>query len=117
MCLPMYVIVFPLSCWSLLFCAVMVMVMCFGGIQDDVVDSIRDLYGNIDREDVFTYEFKDASTDITIELDGVKQELGQTLDSTGLTIWRAAEHLSHFIFHNRHIFAGKVVAELGAGLG
>eukprot|EP01037_Dinobryon_pediforme_P023678 gene23678-25190_t len=49
--------------------------------------------------------------------DRVKRELGQTLSSTGLTIWRAAEHLCQFIINNPQKFRSKTCCELGAGLG
>lgn len=55
--------------------------------------------------------------DIEFDVKGVKQNLGQTLDSTGLTIWRAAEHLCEWIMKNSNVFAGKHVCELGGGLG
>ena len=54
--------------------------------------------------------------DIEFDVNGVKQNLGQTLDSTGLTIWRAVEHLCEWIMKNSNVFAGKHVCELG-GLG
>lgn len=48
---------------------------------------------------------------------GVKAELGQTLMSTGLTVWRAAENLARFIFTQPERFHNKRVIELGCGLG
>jgi predicted nicotinamide N-methyase len=51
-----------------------------------------------------------------ITLHGYKAELGQTLSSTGLTLWRASHTLSHWILHSREV-RGKLILELGAGLG
>lgn len=44
-----------------------------------------------DKEEKFEYKYGD---DIVIKLNGWKKELGQRLNSTGLTIWRAAEDLA-----------------------
>jgi predicted nicotinamide N-methyase len=66
-----------------------------------------------DKEAVFHQKYGDIEFDVK----GVKQSLGQTLDSTGLTIWRAAEHLCEYIMSNKSQFTGKHVCELGGGLG
>eukprot|EP01033_Poteriospumella_lacustris_P014758 gene14758-10555_t len=54
---------------------------------------------------------------IDFSVKGVKRELGQTLDSTGLTIWRAAEHLCQYLIDHPHRFGNKYICELGCGLG
>mmetsp|Transcript_55740 Transcript_55740/g.81451 ORF Transcript_55740/g.81451 Transcript_55740/m.81451 type:complete len:280 (-) Transcript_55740:143-982(-) len=71
-----------------------------------------------DKEEIFEYTFSGTNEEqITVELKGVKKELGQTLSSTGLTIWRAAEELARFTVENPELFNGKTVLECGAGLG
>ena len=53
-----------------------------------------------------------------IVLHGIKQENGQTLSSTGMTLWRAAPLLCRFLLlHRRSVVQGKRVLELGSGLG
>lgn len=57
-----------------------------------------------------------------IHLQGWKKELGQQLDSTGLTMWRAGEDLGRYLYDKRaSIFKGgqgrRHVLELGCGLG
>ncbi|CAM9523577.1 unnamed protein product [Scytosiphon promiscuus] len=54
---------------------------------------------------------------VCIALTGVNPELGQTLASTGLTVWRAAQEMARFMWEHRQWFVGKRVVELGAGLG
>ncbi|KAH9109385.1 hypothetical protein LEN26_004177 [Aphanomyces euteiches] len=66
------------------------------------------------NEDTFTYKFGD---DIAIHLNGLRRDIGQTLNSTGLTLWRAGDFLSDFMFRERELFADKRVLELGSGLG
>ncbi|KAF0691397.1 Aste57867_17365 [Aphanomyces stellatus] len=66
------------------------------------------------NEDQFTYNFGD---DISIRLNGLRRDIGQTLNSTGLTLWRAGDFLSDYMFKNKDLFAGKRVLELGSGLG
>lgn len=84
----------------------------------DVLSRVRDHFhrskiGDKNKDYAFTF----AEGRINFTLKGVKQELGQTLDSTGLTIWRAAEHLCEYIENNASLFEDKVVCELGCGLG
>mmetsp|Transcript_14999 Transcript_14999/g.41536 ORF Transcript_14999/g.41536 Transcript_14999/m.41536 type:complete len:324 (-) Transcript_14999:57-1028(-) len=55
---------------------------------------------------------------IHIALHGQKQENGQTLHSTGLTLWRAAELLCDYMVQEQATFIhNKSCLELGAGLG
>ncbi len=61
------------------------------------------------NEDKFTYNFGD---DIAIRLNGLRRDIGQTLNSTGLTLWRAGDFLSDFMFKRRDLFAGKRVLEV-----
>jgi hypothetical protein len=50
--------------------------------------SVRDHFSIQDREEVFKihYQSKDGQRDISFSVKGVKRELGQTLNSTGLTM-------------------------------
>jgi hypothetical protein len=48
--------------------------------------------------------FESSGKTIKIELKGYKAELGQTLHSTGLTLWRASELLCNFILRKREQF-------------
>lgn len=61
-----------------------------------------------------------SPTTIEIKLKGHKAELGQTLHSTGLTLWRAAPLLCSYLLSSPETISyikGKFVLELGAGLG
>lgn len=88
--------------------------------EPDIISSVRSHFELKERENVFdiSYKAKNGSeTKVDFKVKGLKQELGQTLSSTGLTIWRAAEHLCQFIIDNPDRFNDKTVCELGAGLG
>jgi len=65
------------------------------------------------KEQIFQMKFGE----ISFEVKGVKQALGQTLDSTGLTIWRAAEHLCEYLIKDPSVLMNRHVCELGGGLG
>ncbi|CAM9339212.1 unnamed protein product, partial [Hapterophycus canaliculatus] len=67
----------------------------------------------------FRFSFGEDGDDdqVSIALTGVNPELGQTLASTGLTVWRAAQEMARFMWEHRQWFVGKSVVELGAGLG
>lgn len=71
------------------------------------------------KEDTFEYEFgaKDDPERVQIHLQGLRRDIGQTLESTGLTLWRAADVLSNYIYQNRKEFEQQRCLELGAGLG
>lgn len=53
-----------------------------------IIDSVREHFEVKDREDVFhiSYTSKDFDRTVEFDLKGIKKELGQTLDSTGLTM-------------------------------
>ncbi|CAN0278706.1 unnamed protein product, partial [Ectocarpus sp. 4 AP-2014] len=92
------------------------------GGDDDVVDVRLQVQERMDvkeRTHEFSFTFGDDGDDeqVCIALAGVNPELGQTLASTGLTVWRAAQEMSRFMWEHRRWFAGKRVVELGAGLG
>ena len=60
----------------------------------------------------------DNADDITIVLKGFKAENGQTLDSTGMTLWRASGILCRYLIaHREELLSNHIVLELGAGLG
>jgi hypothetical protein len=83
------------------------------------LDLVRAVSSHINKEkfgdQMKTYYYSFA--DVSFSVKAINQELGQTLDSTGLTVWRAAEHLCDYIGKNQAFFRGKVVFELGSGLG
>ena len=84
-----------------------------GAAAVDVVRAVQQHFDVKDKETIFRPSFGG----VTLELMGLKRELGQTLDSTGLTIWRAADHLCEYVAANREMFRNKKVLELGCGLG
>lgn len=71
------------------------------------------------KEDSFEFKFgkSQGEAEITVRLNGLRRDIGQTLQSTGLTLWRAGDFLSDFMSENRGRFAGKSIIELGSGLG
>lgn len=85
-------------------------------IGSDVVGLVRAVQQHFDvkeKEQIF----KIAHGDVRFEVLGLKRELGQTLDSTGLTIWRAADRLCEYMVAHQEAFRGRRVLELGCGLG
>lgn len=56
--------------------------------DDKIVQTVREHCEVKDREDIFKidYSSKDGQRSAKFELKGIKKELGQTLDSTGLTM-------------------------------
>lgn len=72
-----------------------------------------DLFSDPDPLETFHFHFNiDEETDIHISLQGYKAELGQTLASTGLTLWRASSILCDFLVHNRNFVQDKTVVEV-----
>ncbi|CAI5724074.1 unnamed protein product [Hyaloperonospora brassicae] len=66
----------------------------------------------------FTFGANDEhNAPIVLRLRGLRRDIGQTLESTGLTLWRAGDFLSTFLYEHRRRFAGKSILELGSGLG
>ena len=58
------------------------------------------------------------STTISITLIGRRADEAQLLSSTGLTLWRAAPMLCHYLISNSKLYVqNKTILELGAGLG
>jgi len=62
---------------------------------------------------------KDADDDatISIQLSGYKYDSDETFNSTGLTLWRAAEHLCQYTIRRREELRNRRLCELGCGLG
>jgi len=107
--------------------------------DDDVVDGFSDMFADPDPLDTFCFDYElgrsaidgdgsssskeeeamatGASKVVHIRLSGHKAELGQTLHSTGLTLWRASELLCAYLVQTPNLIRGKHVLELGAGLG
>jgi predicted nicotinamide N-methyase len=87
----------------------------------DINSLMSSVRGHFEMEKIGSKEHVTEHTygDVTFSVRGVKPELGRTLESTGLCIWRAAENLCTWIVEgdNAANFKGKTVCELGAGLG
>ena len=85
-------------------------------IEEDDYPEFKDLFADPDPMTSFTFTFpRPGGESITITLRGVKAENGQTLKSTGLTIWRASPLLCNFLAANPNTVRAKTVLELGAG--
>lgn len=98
--------------------------------NNDLLSAVRDHFDLKERDETFVVEYQDNDNDddkddtinnttssqakrhIRFEVQGVKRVLGQTLSSTGLTIWRAAEHLCDYMFHHPSRFQQRTVCEL-----
>ena len=101
-----------------------------GQANNDLLSAVRDHFDLKERDETFVVEYQDDDDDnttnnansqqvaiaskrhIRFEVQGVKRVLGQTLSSTGLTIWRAAEHLCDYMFHHPARFHQRTVCEL-----
>ncbi|KAG2788950.1 hypothetical protein JG687_00004572 [Phytophthora cactorum] len=93
-------------------------------VEDDSSDMRLDIQKALDiepKEDSFEFKFgkngDEEDAEITIRLNGLRRDIGQTLQSTGLTLWRAGDFLSEYMYQDRGRFAGKSIIELGSGLG
>ncbi|GMF47965.1 unnamed protein product [Phytophthora fragariaefolia] len=93
-------------------------------VEDDATDVRLGIQQALDvepKEDSFVFTFGQAEGDddaeITIRLNGLRRDIGQTLQSTGLTLWRAGDFLSDYMYQDRGRFGGKSIIELGSGLG
>ncbi|KAI9906034.1 hypothetical protein PsorP6_014081 [Peronosclerospora sorghi] len=95
-------------------------------VTDDSSDMRLDIQRALDiepKEDSFEFKFgkckegDEVKAEIVIRLNGLRRDIGQTLDSTGLTLWRAGDFLSDYMYQHRCRFAGKSILELGSGLG
>ncbi|KAG1701580.1 hypothetical protein DVH05_010881 [Phytophthora capsici] len=93
-------------------------------VEDDSSDMRLDIQKALDiepKEDSFEFKFGQTEgnddAEIIIRLNGLRRDIGQTLQSTGLTLWRAGDFLSEYMYQDRGRFAGKSIIELGSGLG
>ncbi|GMH79663.1 hypothetical protein TL16_g08214 [Triparma laevis f. inornata] len=66
-----------------------------------------------------TYTLPEGRGEFTMSVVGHKQENGQTLSSTGLTLWRAAEYMNSYLLKRPWSSTGKSynAMELGSGIG
>ena len=99
--------------------------------DEDVISRVQKHCDIQDKNDCFKFSYGDNNNNtnnnlpgstsvkhpISFSVDGLKREVGQTLQSTGLTLWRAAEHLSEYIYNHPETYKNKSICELGAGLG
>jgi len=75
------------------------------------------MFNDPDPYDTFHRTFTlDDNRKITLSLSGIKEENGQTLNSTGLTIWRASTYLCNFLSRNSNMIQGKRVLEVSIGI-
>jgi hypothetical protein len=85
--------------------------------DDDDDEGFDSLFADPDPFDTFAFEWKYGTRDIQIRLHGHKQELGQTLNSTGLTLWRASNILCDFLVqHAAELVANKKILEVSSDL-
>lgn len=78
-------------------------------------------FADPDPYETFEFEFGNKNDDDQnkdhhhITLHGHKQENGQTLHSTGLTLWRASELLCEYLVEHQELVANKRVVEVRRG--
>ena len=83
--------------------------------NDEEEEGFDTLFQDPDPFDTFAFDWQFRQRDIHIELKGHKQELGQTLNSTGLTLWRASNILCDFLLqHAAEFVEGKTILEVSA---
>jgi len=77
-----------------------------------------------DPKQIFSFSFAlpdsivtDKNSTIDIELHGYSDDSDQAWSSTGLTLWRAAEHLCNYLVAHYELLQDKRILELGVGLG
>lgn len=77
--------------------------------SNKIIESVRDHFEEKDREDVFkiSYASKDGERKVDFNLKGIKRELGQTLDSTGLTMY---ELLKTPLLYTRYVHHVNIIA-------
>ena len=88
---------------------------------DETLTSLHSMFTEPDDRETFSYSFPSLPSPVVLE--GVSKENGQTLSSTGLTIWRASEYMCSYLLKSlegggeRCYDEGSVALELGSGLG
>ena len=87
--------------------------------DDSEERAMIDPFKDPDPFEVFSLRFpSDADGgDIQVDIRGYKTDADAVWKSTGLTLWRASEHLCRYMAKNAELLKGKRVLELGAGLG
>jgi hypothetical protein len=81
-----------------------------GNVAEQEEDMLSSLFADPDPTDVFFFEF---GSNIKIPLRGMKAENGQTLHSTGLTLWRASHLLCNYLVsHTKEIVENKTILEV-----
>jgi predicted nicotinamide N-methyase len=83
----------------------------------DVRQQVQSAMDTHEKEEEFDFTFDSSTDKVTIKLLGVSSALGQTLASTGLTVWLAARQLAEYLWQIRASLAGQRIVELGSGLG
>ena len=63
-------------------------------------------FGELSKQNSKGGEEEAGNNKIVVTVKGLKKELGQTLDSTGLTLWAAAEQMCGYINGHREQFEG-----------
>jgi predicted nicotinamide N-methyase len=70
---------------------------------------VGDLFADPDPFDTFDFQFGE----IKIHIQGHKMENGQTLHSTGLTLWRASPLLCQYMVSQQDLIRERTVLEVG----
>ena len=83
--------------------------------------TLMDPFSDPDPTQTFDFSFEDPNdadgSSVTLRIHGYKHEADAVWKSTGVTLWRAAEHLARFTVERAGLLRGRRVLELGAGLG
>mmetsp|Transcript_21804 Transcript_21804/g.33318 ORF Transcript_21804/g.33318 Transcript_21804/m.33318 type:complete len:265 (+) Transcript_21804:110-904(+) len=82
-------------------------------------EMLGSLFDDPDPHDIFIRDFHVPSQnlDISVTIRGMKAENGQTLASTGMTLWRASDIMCNYLAQNADDIEGRRCLELGGGLG
>ena len=86
--------------------------------QDDTIN-FTSMFEDPDPYDTFEYTFNIPNSDkdnreVRIKLHGIKQENGQLLNSTGLTVWKASLLMCNYLIQHQDCIQGKRVLEVSA---
>ena len=80
--------------------------------NDESDDLVGDLFADPDPIDTFHFDFNSGKIHITLQ--GHKAENGQTLHSTGLTLWRASPLLCEYMVSEQDCIRERTVLEVGS---
>ena len=88
--------------------------------EDDDSDGefeVMDPFRDHNPTEIVTYQFptrqrSDAAATITVDLEGHKEGSDAVWTSTGLCLWKAAQHLCKYIVENAEDFEGKRILEV-----